>query len=137
MANGFYMWKQVSKKQKVPYFCHFPHHVPFGIAGIYEEFEDLEEKLSHTFNMITVSAGPKLSAYQEDMPAILTKEQCEKWLDETAEDAELVSILDDITDTRLSMHSVSPRISDPANNDEGLIKPSTPSDQFGNYTLFS
>ncbi|MEQ9306087.1 MAG: SOS response-associated peptidase [Marinoscillum sp.] len=137
LANGFYVWKQVSKKQKVPYFCHFPHHVPFGIAGIYEEFEDFEENVSRTFNMITVSAGTKLSSYQEDMPALLTKDQSEQWLDQTLEEKDLINMLDVVADTKILMHSVSPRISDPANNDQGLITPSAPSDQFGNYTLFS
>ena len=136
-ANGFYVWKQVSKKQLVPYFCYKQHHVPFGIAGIYEEFEDFDGNSYHTFNMITVPSGNRISAYSEDMPAILDKQQADQWLNPEQNIEQLTDILGDISDAQLIMHAVSPRITETANNDRSLIQPSTPSDQFGNYTLFN
>lgn len=135
-ANGFYVWKQVSKKQKIPYFCHFPNFTPFGIAGVYEEFEDIEDTPSHTFNMITIPSASRLATYQDDMPALLTKEQSAQWLGDL-EEREAQEILESIGDQKLMMHSVSPRLADLTNNDKGLIQPAAPSDQFGNYTLFS
>ncbi len=136
-ANGFYVWKQVSKKQKVPYFCYYQYHTAFGIAGVYEEFEDLEGKSSHTFNMITVPAGNKLGAYSDDMPAILTKKMADHWLEDDLSLDTAESLLTEVTDDKLLMHAVSPRITELENNDDSLIQPAAPSDQFGNYTLFS
>lgn len=136
-ANGFYVWKQVSKKQKVPYFCYKQHHVPFGIAGIYEEFEDFDGNAFHTFNMITVPAGSRLATYSEDMPALLNKEQADQWLNPVLSLENLSALLEGLTDQHLLMHAVSPRITELNANDPELIKPAAPSDQFGNYTLFS
>ncbi|WP_421877034.1 SOS response-associated peptidase [Marinoscillum sp.] len=136
-ANGFYVWKQLSKKQKAPYFCYQQHHTPFGIAGIYEEFEDLDGNLSHTFNMITVPAQARLGSYSEDMPAILNKQMSEKWLNEELTLDDVSELLDQVTDEKLFMHAVSPRITELENNDQSLIQAAAPSDQFGNYTLFS
>ena len=135
-ANGFYIWKQVSKKQRVPYFCYKQHHVPFGIAGIYEEFEDFDGNAFHTFNMMLVPAGERIATYGETMPAILNKELSEKWLDLEASLEDLSAILESINDSKLFMHAVSPRITDLGANDKQLIQPAAPSDQFGNYTLF-
>lgn len=137
LANGFYVWKQVSKKQKVPYFCHFKGHSPFAIAGVWEEFDDLDGNTAYTFNMLTVRASGALADYQDDMPAILTKEQEQIWLDENANMEKLQPILEDLHLENLQMHAVSPMLSDPKNNGEQLIDPAAPSDQFGNYTLFS
>ena len=136
-ANGFYVWKQVSKKQKVPYFCYKQHHVPFGIAGIYEEFEDFDGNSFHTFNMITVPSGTKIAPYSEDMPAMLNKQQADQWLNPELALEQITELLDSITDSQLIMHAVSPRITELTYNSPDLIKPSAPSDQFGNYTLFN
>lgn len=135
-ANGFYVWKQVSKKQKVPFFCYKQHHVAFGIAGIYEEFEDFDGNSSHTFNMITVTAGQRLNAYSDDMPAMLDKSMSDKWLDPDLSIDSIKELLDQVSDSKLLMHAVSPRITDTSYNDSSLIQPAAPSDQFGNYTLF-
>lgn len=136
-ANGFYVWKQISKKQKIPYFCYKQHHIAFGFAGIFEEFEDFDGNTYHTFNMITVPATDRLGTYSEDMPAILNKEMIEKWLAPESTIESVNDILNQVNDQKILMHAVSPKITDLTNNDPSLIQPTTPSDQFGNYTLFN
>ncbi|REE05557.1 SOS response-associated peptidase [Marinoscillum furvescens] len=137
LANGFYVWKQVSKKQRVPYFCYFKENAPFAIAGVWEEFDDLEGNTAYTFNMITVPASGALSDYQDDMPALLSQAQCDVWLDENANIEKLQPLLSQLNLSNLLMHAVSPLLAAPKNNGEQLIAPAAPSDQFGNYTLFS
>lgn len=136
-ADGFYIWKQVSKKQKVPYFCHYAHHSLFAIAAICEEYEDMDGNSLLTFNMITLPADDQLSAYQEDMPALLNPDSWKKWIDPNSSQELISHLLNSSTSGRIQMHAVSPLISDAKKNNATLIKPSMPSDQFGNYTLFS
>lgn len=137
LADGFFAWKQVSKKQRVPNYFYFKNRAPFGIAGIWEESEDIEGNISQSFNMLTVRAGSTLESYQEDMPMILDESSMKIWLDEKQEIDKLKSLPDKVSSSSLLTHPVSPLISDPEKDSEDLIKPSTPSDQFGNYTLFN
>ena len=34
LADGFYAWKTISKKERVPYWFHLADKSPFGIAGL-------------------------------------------------------------------------------------------------------
>lgn len=137
LADGFYAWKQVSKKQRVPYFFYFNKREPFGIAGIWEESDDLEGNVTRSFNMMTVEACGEIKSHQNDMPAILKAEEIKTWLGEEISIKNLEALIKNIEASGLNMHPVSHLLSNPALSDERLIKPAPPSDQFGNYTLFS
>lgn len=137
LADGFYTWKQVGKKQKTPYFCYFQDRAPFGIAGVWEEYEDFEGNVSENFNMITVSATHEARNYQEDMPAILKGDLVAEWLNKDLSVEKAEELLKAVSAADLGSHAVSPVITNSRIDDERLIKPATPSDQFGNYTLFS
>lgn len=137
LANGFYVWKQLTKKQKVPYFCYFSARQAFAIAGVWEEYDDMEGKATHTFNMLLIPATAELRDYQEAMPALLTPEQARQWLATDLETDEAQTILAAVSTKKLQLHAVSPRVNDLKNNDSSLIEPAPPSDQYGNYTLFN
>lgn len=137
LCDGFYLWKQVSKKQKVPYFCYYANYLPFAIAGIFEEYEDIDGNLSATFNMITSAADRTIKDYQEDMPAILAGQSWKDWLHENTGMDQIQSILNQVSSGKIQMHAVGPRLVNSKYNDKNLIQPSAPSDQFGNYTLFN
>ena len=130
--DGFYVWKQVAKKQVIPHYFFFPDKKVFSVAGIWEESEDS----SNSFIMITRHANDQLLAFQEDMPAILDAAATRKWL-ESDDTVELEKLLQGNSNEQMISHNVSPKIRDINLNDVSLIKPSAPSDQHGNYTLFS
>lgn len=137
LADGFYAWKQVSKKQRIPQYFYFPNRTPFGIAGIWEASEDLEGHELFAFNMLTTPSNTLMRGFQEDMPIILSNDQIEKWL-QPDPDMEVLKTISTMVSTQgIQIHPVSPRIENPHVNDEDLIKATTPSDQFGNYTLFN
>lgn len=137
LADGFFVWKQLSKKQKVPYFCYLPNRQTIAIAGIWEKFDDLENYHSHTFNMLTHDSIGNMLSYQEDLPMILTKEELKVWLNTHTRREEIESIVSKKRFSDISLHAVNPLISDINLNSSKLIEPAPPSDQFGNYTLFS
>lgn len=137
LADGFYTWKQVGKKQKVPYFCYFNNRQPFGIAGIWEESDDMEGVTTKSFNMLTVSATHTLREYQEDMPALLKPDEVLLWLNPESDLTAAEALIKNCTAQGIHLHAVSPLLTNSSINDERLIKPAAPSDQHGNYTLFS
>ena len=135
-ADGFFAWKQVSKKQRIPYYFYFNDRSVFGIAGIWEGYEDMEGNFSRSFNMMTIDTAENLS-YQEDMPAILKPEQFSQWLSPETAMESLSEMLGHAGSRDLQSHPVSPLLINSVSNDPKVIAPTPPSDQFGNYTLFS
>lgn len=130
--DGFYIWKQVAKKQMVPHYFFFPDRKVFSVAGLWEEGE---ESLP-SFSMITRGANQPLSQFQEDMPAILDTVATRRWL-ESDNQKELEDLLQNTPKEQLTSHTVSPKIRDIDDNDVSFIKPAPASDQHGNYTLFT
>lgn len=135
--NGFYAWKKVSKKQKVPYYFHSAEVPLLGACGMWEEFEDIDGSQSHSFILLTVPSSGALLSFETQMPAILTPNDCIKWLDNSVEENE--ALIREIPQNHpaLSSHPVNPAISSTANNYPELINAVPPTDQHGNYTLFT
>lgn len=136
--NGFYAWKRVSKKQVVPFYFSSKQVPVLAIAGLWEEFEDIDGELSHSFIMLTVPSSRALEEIDVQMPALLDAAGALNWL-EDKELAEYQSQLSTITQQHpaLQSHPVSPAINKPENNYPELINQVTPADQHGNYTLFA
>lgn len=130
--DGFYVWKQVAKKQVVPHYFFFPDKKVFSVAGIWEENEESE----YSFIMITRNANNQLIDFQEDMPAILDAAETRRWL-ESDDQEELEKLLKSTPKEQMTSHTVTPKIRDIDLNDVSFIKPIPASDQHGNYTLFS
>ncbi|MEQ9467527.1 MAG: SOS response-associated peptidase [Ekhidna sp.] len=130
--DGFYIWKQVAKKQQVPHYFFYPDKKVFSVAGLWEEGEEG----THSFIMITRLSNDQIGDFQEDMPAILDAASTRRWLESNDPD-ELLELLGRETREELLSHTVSPKIRDIEGNDVSFIKPAPPSDQHGNYTLFT
>ena len=95
-STGYFEWRHEGKV-KLPYYLLLKEEEIFSIAGIYDEWEDKKtgQRLV-TFSMITTAANP-LTAYihntQKRMPAILLKEEEEKWLDPELNEKEVLTLL--------------------------------------------
>ncbi len=137
LANGFYLWKQTGKKQKIPYFCSLLGNALFAIAGVWDEFETLDGKSGFTFNMILAPTQPNLSEYGTHMPAVLTSSGIQSWLQPEIDFASISNYTTSFNQSELLIHAVNPGLLTSDNNTPALIKPVVPADQFGNYTLFN
>ena len=135
-ADGFYEWKKVSKKGMVPYYYYLKSREPFGMAGLWEEFENEEGESVHAFTLISCLANDLVKESNERMPVILENELFEKWLDKQTPLEELIAMLTTFPALKMERHSVSHKINSLNFDDPSLIAPAPASDQFGNYTLF-
>ena len=54
ITNGFYEWKKVDSKTKIPYFIRLKSGEPFAFAGLWDRWDKREEPLL-TFTIITTS----------------------------------------------------------------------------------
>ncbi|MDH5381610.1 MAG: SOS response-associated peptidase [Cyclobacteriaceae bacterium] len=135
-ADGFYIWKKVSKKSQIPYRVVLKDNSMFSMAGLWEEFEDENDQTHHTFRIIQVSSPTVLDGIEEFSPVILDAEGEKTWIDLSSDDESLLKLLAPISNAKLEYYTVSPKISDPINDYPDLVKKVESMDQHGNYSLF-
>lgn len=134
LGDGFYGWKHIGKKTIIPYRFSSVDRMPFGIAGIWEEYEDFEGENCHTFMMITATSNLEFGI-TERMPLVLSHEKEKIWLSAETDFNSVIACLEPHS-IMYDVYPISPRINSVLNDDIGLISPTPPSDQFGNLTLF-
>lgn len=136
-ADGYYVWKKINKTSEVPYRVVVSKVRLFAFAGLWEEYEDDNEQMVHTFKIITIQANSLLQEISEQMPIILTSEQKYQWLSKEYSYEELLSLLKPFPAHKMNKFPISHRINNLHFDDERLLKPVPASDQFGSYTLFN
>jgi putative SOS response-associated peptidase YedK len=135
-ADGFYAWKKTGKKTMIPYRFVITDQDLFSFAGLWEEYEDTDGKEIHTFTIITTASNELVGSIYDRMPVILNKATEKIWLDPASTEEDLMGVLTAYPSGKVSLYSVSPRISDINADVPSLIIPAPPADQHGNLTLF-
>jgi len=136
-ADGFYGWRKIGKKTQVPYRFTLKSKNLFSIPGFWEEYDDENGEVFHTFTLITKESGKTDDAIIERMPVIFDNTKESLWMNPNATSEELITLLSDTRSEKLDFYTVDPRINSTITDDKTLIIPTPPADQFGNLTLFS
>ena len=134
-ADGFYAWRKISKKGLVPYRYFQENGDLFAFAGLWEEFEDDNGAIVHTFSIITTIANELVSQSDSRMPVIFDIEGGLQWLKRSGDEA--IAMLKSYPAEEMKGFAVSNRVNNPEFDDPSLIEPAPPADQFGNYSLFN
>lgn len=135
-ADGFYGWKKIGKRTLIPHRFMVTDQEVFSFAGLWEEFEDEDGTILHTFTLITTPANEVVLSATDRMPIIFNKEQEEIWLSVKTPEGELLHALVSYPSSKMSVYTVSPGISNTRNDFPSIILPAPASDQHGNLTLF-
>lgn len=135
-ADGFFEWKKLGKKTKIPYRFTLRNEETFSFAGIWEEYETVSGESQHTFLILTTKPNELVEEVHDRMPVILSREQEKKWLDSYTSETELQSMLQPFPVELMVNYTVSPLVNSVQNDSPGILRRTSPMDQFGNYTLF-
>ncbi|MDI1322918.1 MAG: SOS response-associated peptidase [Algoriphagus sp.] len=135
-ADGFYEWKKLGKKTKIPYRFTLREDELFAFAGIWEEYETVNGEIQHTFLILTTSSNEVVSEIHDRMPVILNREMEKKWLDNYTSESELLAMLKPYPSEQMLSYTVSPSVNSVQNDVPSIIRKTSPADQHGNYTLF-
>jgi len=135
-ADGFYEWKKVGKKTKIPHRFTLRDEETFSFAGIWEEYETVSGESQHTFLILTTSPNDVVSEVHDRMPVILKREHEKKWLDSYSSESELLELLQPYPNELMLGFTVSPLVNSVQNDSQSVLRKTSPMDQFGNYTLF-
>ena len=95
-STGYFEWRHEGKN-KIPYFIFVKDEAIFSMAGIYDEWLDKDTgEIVKTFSIITTDPNP-LTDYihntKHRMPAILSPEDEERWLDPKLAKADIEGLL--------------------------------------------
>jgi putative SOS response-associated peptidase YedK len=135
-ADGFFEWKRLGKKTKIPYRFTLREEEIFSFAGIWEEYETVTGEIQHTFLILTTSPNEVVADVHDRMPLILSRDSEKKWLDKYSTETDLLGLLKPYPAELMLHYTVSPLVNSVQNDTPGIIRRTSPMDQFGNYTLF-
>ena len=135
-ADGFYCWKNIGKKSRIPYRIILSQANPFYMAGLWEEYQDESDDLIHTFSIVTIPSNDLVSPVSSRMPAILTLQSGSLWLENSSTD-DLMDMLQPFPSENMAMYTVSPMIDSKQHDLPSMVEPAPAIDQFGNFTLFN
>ncbi|HSW79710.1 MAG TPA: SOS response-associated peptidase [Candidatus Saccharimonadales bacterium] len=122
-SRGFYEWKAVNEKMKVPYFIHPKDQKLFGFAGIYSIWHDVEDRPLYSFSILTTHPNKEMQPIHDRMPVILHPGQEASWLSHRiSERDQLAEFLVPYEDNGLEIYKVSADVNSPRNNDKHLVE---------------
>lgn len=125
-ANGFYEWKKAGGK-KEPHFVCLKEKSLFAIAGLCDTWQDASGRTVATYTIITTEPNSLVGPLHNRMPAILSREDEQRWLSPSPPAAgELCELLAPYPAEEMTAYPVSPALNNPANDGGELICPLRP-----------
>lgn len=118
-ADGFYEWKR-QNGDKQPFFITLPDGNPFAFAGLWEVWRDKKDPqiVYRSCTIITRDASESVKEIHNRMPAVLSPDVYEIWLDTENRDSEaLQKVLSEKTITEFKAKSVSKQVNSVRVND--------------------
>lgn len=108
-STGYFEWRHEGN-QKIPYYIFLKDEEIFSMAGIYDEWLDKSTgEIIKTFSIITTGANP-LTDYihntKHRMPAILSQEDEEKWLDPKLSKSDIEMLLQPFDADRMDAYII-------------------------------
>jgi putative SOS response-associated peptidase YedK len=125
LANGFYEWKG-EKGQKQPFFITLADEKPFVFAGLWEIWRDKNtpDEPYKSCTIITRNASSCLRDIHDRMPAVLSPDTYEAWLDHENHDiSKLQEILIEKTVSEFKTRPVSKQVNSVNLNEPSNIAP--------------
>jgi putative SOS response-associated peptidase YedK len=120
--DGFYEWKK-SGKEKQPYRIFTKDKEIFGVAGLYDSWQNPEGKIINSYTIITLEANEFMSDLHDRMPAIMSEEAEKLWLDDTIPSKDLLSLLVKYESKKMDCYPVSTKVGNVKETGKELIEP--------------
>jgi len=121
-CNGFYYWKQEGKRA-YPVRVVMKNRGMFGVAGLYEIWRDTRGEPLRTCTLVMTEANSLIGEFESRMPAILSKEDISRWLDEETYDLEALNpILRPYSSEEMISYAVTPLIDIHGNDSDECIR---------------
>ncbi len=121
LADGFYEWKKTSDRKR-PYRITMKSNEPFALAGIWDVWTTPDGEALRSFSIITTEPNDLMKDLHHRMPAILKRENEERWLQDIDASA-AQEMLEPYPGDDLQAYPVSTLVNSPRNDTEAIIQP--------------
>jgi len=119
IADGYFEWKKEGKR-KVPFFFHYDDDRAFGMAGLWDRWRRVSPAIV-SCTVITTSAAGKAASVHDRMPAILSLDSVDEWLNAETPVNRCLELLTSCEDHDFDCHEVSTFVNSPANDSPECI----------------
>ena len=125
LIDGFYEWGPgITNFPKQPWFVHRADGSPLALAGLWESRSDGDGRMLRTCTVVTVPANADLAPVHHRMPAVVSEDDWDCWLDLTTSDrSTLEKVLAPSPEGLLDLHPVDRRVNDARQKGRGLTVP--------------
>jgi putative SOS response-associated peptidase YedK len=87
LADGFYEWKRVDKKTKIPHLITATDNQVFAMAGLWEQWtQPSTGEVIRSCTVMTTEGNALMKPIHDRMPVIVPPSQWDAWLDTDAHD---------------------------------------------------
>ncbi len=123
VADGFYEWTQTpGSKGKTPMYITLKDAEPFTFAGLWDSWKNAAGEQIRTCTIITTEPNELMASIHNRMPAILSAEAREAWLDPSNRDDQLLQhLLGAYPASQMQARPVSRLVNDPKHEGAELI----------------
>jgi putative SOS response-associated peptidase YedK len=136
-ASGFYEW-EAREKARLPWLFRRRDGQPLLLAGLWDSWRAPEGGVLESCSVITTGPNKLVRPIHDRMPAILTPEQCDEWLDPAEQSPDrLAPLLRPLPAEQLTAERVSQRVNNIAHDDEACLQAPPPDELGGDGGQFS
>ncbi|OQX75065.1 MAG: hypothetical protein B6D61_11100 [Bacteroidetes bacterium 4484_249] len=122
LSDGFYEWKKINSKEKVPYRITLKNNTLFAFAGIWDNWKDEEGNYISSFSIITTTPNELVKNIHNRMPVILEEKDEKAWL--TENDTEfLKTLLKPFSSNQMTAFPVSKLVNSPVHDRPEIQNP--------------
>jgi putative SOS response-associated peptidase YedK len=128
-ADGFYEWKPTGDgKTRQPMYVRRKDGQPFGLAGLWETWQDDKGNELRSATIITTRPNELMAQLHDRMPVMLHEKDLKRWLDpaEHVHPEALDDLLVPYPADAMEAYPVSKQVNSPRNEGPELIKPVEP-----------
>jgi len=123
VADGFYEWEKIGAKRQ-PLYIRLKDDSSFGFAGLYEDWLSPERENIRTCTIITTEPNDVTRPIHDRMPAIIPRDQEDRWLDPDIDDPTvLLELLKPYPAQAMEAYRVSTLVNSPANDSLECLTP--------------
>jgi putative SOS response-associated peptidase YedK len=131
-ASGYYEWLRTGEGAKQPYYITTVDGQPMAFAGLYSQWAGPNGEEVDTAAIVTVEPNREVSEIYERMPAILTGDAIDLWLNtRDVDSAEAARLCRSMPDGTMKYHPVGRKVGSNDADGPDLIRPLTPAEAAG------
>lgn len=135
-CDGFYFWKNFSKKEKTPYYFKYMKEKLIYCVGVKETFQDFSGESFKYFYFLTDQSTEKWKKFTPKIPILFDIRYLDIWFSKKTSINKISSFINPIRFDDFNFYTVSPYFENKNRDDISLINPSKNINQYGNYSLF-